>query len=149
MDEINLTQAEADALLVMEKHQEGDSSYVFPSSGQKVIIPLKSRDGREKFLLDLYRGRTEIRRVTFQNRVRQVVILARLDLFGSPHRNPDGELIPTPHLHVYREGFDHKWAILIPTERFLSVDDEWESFNEFMQFCNIRIKTKVQRMLFA
>lgn len=105
MAEINLSQAEADALLAMEKRPEDDKSYRFPGGGQKHCINLRSRDGREKFLLDMYRGRINLRKITMQNRARKVVILARLDLHGPLHRNPDGEEIPTPHLHVYREGF--------------------------------------------
>ena len=62
MAEINLTQAEADALLAMEKHTEDDNPVPFPGGGQKFIIQLKSRDGREKFLLDLSRGRIDLRK---------------------------------------------------------------------------------------
>jgi len=49
-------------------------------------------------------------RITYQNRGRAVVVLLRLDLKGSPLRNPNDEVIPCPHLHIYREGFGDKWA---------------------------------------
>jgi hypothetical protein len=29
----------------------------------------------------------------------------RLDLDGPPHRNPDDQEIPCPHLHIYRAGY--------------------------------------------
>ena len=117
--------------------------------GQKISLPLKSDDGRELFLLDLRRGRVELRKVTMQNRARQVVILARLDLHGPPHRNPDGEEIPTPHLHVYREDYADKWAIPVPADHFLSINDEWTTLNDFMRYCNITEAPNIQWMLIA
>ena len=47
---------------------------------------------------------------TYPNRARQTVVLKRLDLDGPTHTNPDGEELPCPHVHVYRDGFGTKWA---------------------------------------
>ena len=149
MAEINLTQAEADALLAMVKRRENDGSHLFPRRGEKISLPLQSDDGRELFLLDLRRGRVELRQVTMRNRARQVVIRARLDLFGPPHRNPDGEEIPTPHLHLYREDYGDKWAVPLPADYFLSPNDEWKTLNDFMGYCNITEVPNIQRMLIA
>jgi hypothetical protein len=103
MADINLTQAEADALIAMEKHRANEERSDFPMGGQSVVVPLQSEDRREQFLLDLSRGRIDMLKVKLQNRGRQVVVLVRLDLGGAPHRNPDDEEIAAPHLHVYRE----------------------------------------------
>ncbi len=118
MADINLTQAEADALIAMEKHRVNEDRSDFPMGGQSLVLPLQSVDRREQFLLDLSRGRIDLLKVKMQNRGRQVVVLVRLDLGGAPHRNPDGEEISVPHLHVYREGFGDKWAVAAPTDRF-------------------------------
>lgn len=40
MAEINLTQAEADALIAMEKHRVSDRRVDFPMDGQSVVLPL-------------------------------------------------------------------------------------------------------------
>ena len=56
-------------------------------------------------MLDVTRGQIKLTKATYQNRARQVIVLMRLDLDGSTHRNPDDQEIPCPHLHVYREGF--------------------------------------------
>ena len=111
MAETNLTQDEADALLTMEKHRVNEDICDFPSDGESVILSLQSPDRREQFLLDLSRGRIDLRKVKMQTRARQIVVLVRLDLGGAPHRNPDGEEIPVPHLHVYREGYGDKWVL--------------------------------------
>lgn len=73
----------------------------------------------------------------FQNRARTVISLARLDLMGSPHDNPDGERIDTPHLHLYKEGFGDKWAAPIDPAIFTNVIDLHGTLDEFMAFCRI------------
>jgi len=149
MADINLTQAEADALIAMEKHRTTEEMADFPMGGQSVVLPLQSVDKREQFLLDLGRGRIDLLKVKMQNRGRQVVVLVRLDLGGGPHRNPDDEEIPVPHLHVYREGYGDKWAVALPPDRFSNPADLWVTLGEFMRFCNISRPPHIERGLFA
>lgn len=127
MADINLTQAEADALIAMTKHRVNDTEYDYPEAGGGVSVPLVSADHREHFMLDVRRGRIDLAKGTYQNRGRQVIILARLDFGGAPHRNPDGEKIGSPHLHRYREGFGDKWAMPVPSEHFSDMDDAWKT----------------------
>jgi len=147
--EINLTQAEADALIAMEKHRVSEDWFDFPMGGQSVVLPLQSLDRREQFLLDLSRGRIDLLKVKMQNRGRQVVVLLRLDLGGAPHRNPDDEEIPVPHLHVYREGYGDKWAVPVPADHFSDLADVWVTLEEFMRFCNITQPPRIERGLFT
>lgn len=149
MADINLTQAEADVLVAMEKHRTSEERSDFPMGGQSVVLPLQSADRREQFLLDLSRGRIDLLKVKMQNRGRQVVVLVRLDLGGAPHRNPDDEEIPVPHLHVYREGYGDKWAVPVPTDRFSDLADVWVTLEEFMRFCNITQPPHIERGLFT
>ena len=83
-----------------------------------------------------------------QNRARQVVRLARLDIGGAPHRNPDDEEIPAPHLREYREGYEDKWAKPISSEHFTAIDDPYKTLEEFMSYCNITEPPKIQRGMF-
>lgn len=108
MADLELTQAEADALISMEKHWIDNSKLNFPAPGESLVISLISADKRENFLLNITRSQIKVTKATFQNRARQAVVLMRLDVAGRPHRNPDGEEIPCPHLHVYREGYGDK-----------------------------------------
>lgn len=148
MADSNLTQDAADALIAMEKVRATDDSYLYPGPGDKLTIPLTSTDGREAFLLDISRGRIDLAKVTYQNRARQVVILLRLDIAGPPHRNPDDEEIPCPHLHVYREGFGHKWAVPAPTELFPSPNDLFVTYESFLRRCNVTERPRMQMGLF-
>ena len=74
-------------------------------------------------MLDIARGRINLKKATYQNRARRVVILARLDLGGPPHENPDGEEISFPHLHTYRAGYADKWAVPAPTTLLPRTED--------------------------
>lgn len=149
MAEINLTQAEADALIAMEKRRTNEDRNDFPMGGESMVLPLQSPDKREQFLLDLSRGRIDLVKVKMQNRGRQVVVLVRLDLGGAPHRNPDDEEIPAPHLHVYREGYADKWAMPVPADRFRATGDLWATLEDFMRFCNITQPPHIERGLFT
>lgn len=147
MPGFNLTQSVADTLLAMEKFKIDDTVWRFPYTGGKTIIPLRSMDGRESFSLDLYRGRINLAKNTLQSRARRSVILARLDIGGAPHRNPDNAEIPAPHLHVYREGYGDKWAIPAPLHQFPDVNDIQQTLQAFMQFINVTDPPNIRREL--
>ena len=74
----NLSQSEADALIVMEKIRVNESDGSYPNPGSKLIVPLTSRDGRENFILDVSRSQINFAKVTHQARARQIVVLMRL-----------------------------------------------------------------------
>lgn len=149
MADIDIPQAEADALIAMEKHRVDDSAWLFSAPGERLAIPLASFDKREQFVLDISRGQIKLTKATFQNRARQAIILMRLDLDGPPHRNPDGAEIPCPHLHMYREGFGDKWAIPAPPARYLNTLDLFSTLDAFMGHCNITNRPNIQKGLFS
>lgn len=149
MAEMDLKQIEADALIEMENHRLNEDRHDFPMNGEKLTIQLQSADRREPFLLDISRGRIDLLRGKFQNRARQVVVLVRLDFAGAPHRNPDGEEIPCPHLHIYKEGYGDKWAYPISPDQFPRIDNLWDTLDDFMGFCNITIPPFIERGLFT
>jgi hypothetical protein len=147
--EINLTQAEADALIALAKRRVDETEWSYPDFGGGISIPLVSMDRREQFWLDLRRAGIDLAKGTYQNRGRQVVVLVRLDFGGPPHRNPDGEELGSAHLHVYREGFGDKWATPVPAERFHDLSNPWQTLVDFMQFCNIVDPPNIRRGLFT
>lgn len=142
----DLTQAEADALLAMPKRRSTINLLEFPAPGERVNVELESHDKRERFWLDVSRGSIAVSKITYQNRARIVFILARLDLGGAPHRNPDGAEIVCPHLHLYREGYGDKWAYPVPAN-FTDLNSLWTTFEEFLTFCNIVEPSNFQRTL--
>jgi hypothetical protein len=149
MSDFILSQAEADTLLAMEKHRQDDQEWKYPSMGGVVSIPLISADKREPFMLDISKGRIDLLKGRYQNRVRQTLILARLDFGSSPHLNPDGARIACPHLHVFREGYGDKWAIPVPRDRFANPEDLWQTLSDFMRYCNITRPPIIKKDLFS
>lgn len=148
MAEINLTQAEADALIALEKHRADNQLWQAPTIGGSICIPLVSADKKESFLLDLHKARIDLLRAKYQKRGRNVVVLVRLDLGGPPHRNPDDQEIASPHLHIYREGYGDKWAFPIPAEHFPNIADLGVTLDDFMQYCNITQPPHIEKGLF-
>jgi hypothetical protein len=149
MADLNLTMAEAEAFIVMPKIKVNDDRHDYPGTGGSLVIPLTSEDRREEFLLDIYRGRIDLLKGTYQNRARQVVVLVRVDFGGAPHRNPDGVDVPSPHIHLYREGFGDKWAVPLPPDKFPNVADLWQLLDDFMRFCNVVDRPEIVRGLFT
>jgi hypothetical protein len=145
MAEIDLIQEEADALIAMPKLRTNDDVSYYPNPGDSLVIPLVSCDKKEAFLLDIRRGRIDLKKATFQNRARKTIVLVRLDLNGAPHRNPDGEEIASPHLHVYREGYGDKWAGPLPADVFSDTSDQWTTLSDFMRYCNITEPPDIQK----
>src|SRR5271163_2023242 len=144
MGDINLTQAEVEKLMSMEKRAVDEKEWLFPSPGDRVAIPLTSLDKRESFMLDVTRAQIKLTKATYQNRARSAIILMWLDLDGPLHRNPDGVEIPCPHLHIYREGYGDKWAVAAPTDRYTNTLDLYSTFEAFMQHCNITDPPRIE-----
>jgi hypothetical protein len=140
---VELTQEIADELLAMEKE------FVLPDAmnlhpGAKFVRELRSSDGREQFLLDFYQGTVRVSKVTSNHRYARTIILARLDLNGSPHTNPDGQVIHGTHLHLYREGYGDKWAVTLDPTQFTTPSDPVTSLHDFLRFLNVRNPPPIQ-----
>jgi hypothetical protein len=108
----DLTQAEADRLIKLEKRRVDDKEWNYPGMGGGISIPLLSVDQRENFMLDIRRSRVNLLKGSYQNRGRRVEPLVRLCFGSGSHYNPDEEEIGSPHIHIYREVYRDKWAYL-------------------------------------
>jgi uncharacterized protein DUF6978 len=149
MADIEITQAEADSLIAMEKRFVDNNDWTFPPAGERIALDLTSVDRRENFMLDVTRARIKLTKATYQNRARQAIILMRLDVDGPPHRNPDGTEVPCPHLHAYKEGFGDKWAIAAPVDRYTDTSDLYSTCEAFLQHCNITGPSRMLKGLFS
>ena len=133
----DISQIEADYLLALNKRRTTDAAVNWPMPGDKVTVDLVSVDEREKFILDIYCGRIKLSKLRLQNRAKITIILARLEIDGAPHRNPDDAEMPCPHIHLYREGYGDKWAYPVPQEHFADLANRERTLQDFMRFCHI------------
>ena len=85
----NLSQNDAEILMKIDKYFVDRSVQAYPNPGGNLALLLRSEDDREKFRVDVNRRNLDEHKVTHINLARQTVSLFRLDLGGSPHRNPD------------------------------------------------------------
>lgn len=131
-----LTQAEANSLIAMQKSFVQNRPISIPP-GSDQTHDLVGADPRERFLLDLWRGAIRLSKVKFQTRGRKVIVLVRLDVDGAPHTNPDGAKLGGTHLHLYREGYDAKWAFPLPPADFSDVGNLRRTFYDFCGYCRI------------
>ena len=98
--------------------------------------------------MDISRSRVDISKTTYQNRARKTIILLRLDIGSAPHKNPDGEEISSPHIHIYKEGYGDKFAYPLPAE-FISCKNAFDYLEVFMDYCNIVSKPNIKAGLFV
>lgn len=144
-----LSQAEADRLCALEKHRMDEVVYSYPGPGVELRIPLVSADRREEFILDIRRHRIElVHGGKYQTRARVSEPIARI-CFAKPHRNPDGEHVPSEHLHVYREGFGLQWAYPLDGAQFGEPADRWRLLIDFMRHVHITREPIIQPDAFA
>ncbi len=129
-----LTQKEAEELLKLKKWLSEPKTITL-KPGSNLTYELDSSDNSEKFILDLWRGTIRLK-ARYQTRARKSIILVRVDLNGAPHTNPDGERVDCPHIHIYKEGYDDKWAYPLP-ESFSNPSDLSIAFSDFCSYCNI------------
>jgi hypothetical protein len=94
-------------------------------------------DGEHGFFFHMRRSGNVVSQMTTQERYETNEILLRLDTDGSPHTNPDDTVVPTPHLHVYVEGFDDKWAFELPENLDVSSGDAATTLVLFLKYCGI------------
>ena len=142
-----LKQAEADQLIGMTKHFVRPPAFISIPAGVDVTYELSSVGDRERFLLDVWRGTLRLSKIKFQTRARVVEILVRLDVLGAPHTNPDGQRLSGTHVHLYREGYDDKWAFPVDSKSFTLLTDPATTFQEFCAFCNIESLPPVQGVI--
>ncbi len=149
MPDTTLSQSEGDLLLKMPKMSVSTHSVNMPSLGGQLELGLVSKDKKEEFIINYNQNSINLVKRNHHIRSRRSIGLARLDLFGPPHQNPDGNFVGPNHLHLYREGFDLKWAYEVPLKSFSDLDDSIKTLQEFMTYCNVVKFPELIRDLFS
>lgn len=133
-----LSQAEADALLTVAKRFVSPRLIrLAPGADETHDLIRHARRGRRDLPPRPLEGRQEGGQAQVQTRGRKVIVLARIDINGAPHTNPDGTGIDGTHLHVYREGYDDRWAFPLDAQQFTDPADPETALLDFCRFCNM------------
>lgn len=133
-----LTQDDIDFLLGLIKALSENRSITLPTPGHTLELDVSALDSKERFVIDVNRkGRINIKKATFQTRYQKSIVLIRLDIEGSPHRNPNDEVIPCPHIHLYKEGYGTSWAYPIEKEIVTDTSDMVQVLIDFLKYNNV------------
>lgn len=131
--------------LIKARKRVTTERFTFPTSGSSIDLNVEVVDSDDRLLLTINRkGAIRLDRCTYFERTLQHIPLVRLDLDkNKPHSNPDGRVIFGPHIHIYCEGYEDKWAYLIeelddlPEGIFASFDNLHQTLLDFFTYCNI------------
>lgn len=110
---------------------------------QKKCEVISKYDENEKFVLIINRkGNKNVKNLSFLiNSKTYGKRMVRLDMNGAPHDNPDGVVVPTPHLHIHDEKHrDGKIAIPLETvndKEFLN--ELYDSMMFFLEYNCIEV----------
>ncbi len=135
-----MTQAEAQGLIQVLKKILQHGKLYLPCSGSKAQFELCSVfSDKDRFTVFVNRVST-IRKdkYTLLLRYGKDKGLLRIDIGGPDHTNPDGTIVPCPHIHIQKKdsGARDAWATEIPAV-FGNVEDRIETFKIFLQYCNV------------
>ena len=90
------------------------------------------------------RGKRNINKCSFNVVYNKSIILLRLDIEpGRIHQNPDGQDVPNPHLHIYREGYDDRYAIPAP-ESFVDMGNLAQALYDLLGYSNVINRDEVE-----
>lgn len=106
-----LSQAEADAMLVMLKHTL-EKSFELPKQRESKTFKVQGIQTHFVFDISVFRGKINKNKLQLNALISLNNILL-LSLHLNPtnrHINPDGELVNGSHWHIYKEGYGTSFA---------------------------------------
>lgn len=134
-----LAQEESDLILslVKELRQTREEPIIFPSLKEAITLPATDKENKEYELdIDVQRRTPNPNKCTYQTRFQNDILL-RVDVGGPPHSNPDGVIVPCPHLHIYREGYATKFAVPLHEHIPTDTEDLLQVLVDFLEYNKI------------
>ena len=113
----------------------------------KWTLDVKSLESKETFLLDFFKRNIVVSRYSINKRYRRSIVLFRYCNDGR-HTNPDGKVFTGRHIHIYREGYDDKFAFPIQEIGIQDDDDLGVVFEKVLRFWNILNYDPLQTKMF-
>ena len=145
---MTLTQSEYDYIMSQDKvFDDPDTTIRLGPAPIQWTRQINSSVNKEIYLLDFYRGSFELTKYTINKRYRQTITLLRYDN-GGRHTNPDGEIFEGAHVHLYREGFNDKFAFPVSKIGIDATDAMESVFHKIMYFCKINRVPDIELTMF-
>ena len=135
-----MTQAEARKMIEVLKKLLQNGTIAIPAMGSTASFDLRSVLSENDRFAIVFNRRSKISSDKYTLLLRYIGDegLLRIDVGGPNHVNPDGTIVPCPHIHVRRKdtGAWDAWATDVPSF-FDNVTDRVETFGKFLQYCNV------------
>ena len=132
-----LSQETADYLLETPKRYLDVGVAVDLQVGKGVEIDfIAELDQKEKFRIIVEFSARKKQHAKFELLARHSISLFRAEFGGPPHLNPDGQIIPCPHFHHYREGFSDRYCTPIGPE-FEGIHERLALCQRFLEYCMV------------
>lgn len=137
----HLTDIQVKNLIHSLKHMKGKLPSEMPVIGKikDDTLVLGIIEGIE-YKLHRYRHPLEKERFSIHLRFKETNDhLIRIDINNGSHRNPDGEIIPNNHIHIYKDSEYAKdaFAYPLPTE-FTDLESIFSALEQFLLYTNIQ-----------
>lgn len=133
-----LTDKDFQSLIKMIKQiRTKENTIPFPQPGKHLKIEVEDENRNENFIIDVNRkgASLKITKCTFQTR--HLIPIIRIDIDGPPHPNPDGTIIPCPHIHLYKEGYNLRIAYPLEKEMIADTNNLLEILIRFLEYNSI------------
>lgn len=140
-----LTDNEAKFLIELEKVAM-EKLVNIPCGKNKEHIDLASAEERMDNIMRVFirRGKINANKCSFNVVYNKSITLIRLDIeAGRVHTNPDGKDVPSNHLHIYREGYDDRFAFPLP-ECFTDPENLAKTLYDLLGYSNVINRDDVQ-----
>ena len=133
-----LSEEEAQTLIKLEKILLNPTAINIPPKLGKEKYELTDTKNIQEFIINSNRSRKNARKISLILLYNNNIILLRLDTGHGIHINPDNSEIlgGIPHIHIYHEGFDDKWAYPLPS-CFTNINNIAETLVEFFSYSNV------------
>ena len=133
-----MTKEKAQELIQIMKRLLKTGVYELPKVGTMDKLPLQSQQS-SKVKFDVYinrKGRIDPKKYTLLLHFSEEDLL-RIDVHGTDHHNPDGTVVPCPHIHMRMKdtGRWDSYAYDIPAV-FGDTEDCALTVRDFLHYCN-------------
>lgn len=143
---MSITQQEFDYLMQLKKQFQEKNELLLGPAPHKWSRDIISTTSTEIFILDFYRGSIEIKKYTFHKRYKTCIPLVRFDSWGR-HTNPDQQKFVGPHIHIYKEGYDDKFAYSVDVIGINDQNSMEDVLVKFLKYCNVENIPPIQLTL--
>lgn len=141
-EEYNKIKQEEKHLLIEDNQNELIKLYLLEKVG-KEEYKIQSIFTKQKFRLICRRDKGNRRR-GIENKLSFILLsddnttLCRIDTAGKDHTNPDGSSVSTPHIHIYQESSETRFAYpLDEIDDFIGCDSEASMLLQFLKYFTV------------